>query len=285
MVPVPHIIFVSSSLRFFAYDNHGESHTHKPMLLNNKTRWSSKYNMLNRFCRIHEHIVSLSEIPDLVDIDNFNTTQGFKRRIESYTTYMQAINHVTILIQKQCLSLASCRNALDMLDSSVLEGINDPRSEFYKCKFESSRTSRESNLVPDPDFEEGVVKIQKGHVDQLTDAEKAAVSYLLKTGVDAQQGDENQNAPPRVTFEERLHKESQRNNKGGQTTGYKNTDFIFGSAAEVERMWSLMKNILTKKRQGMMPQLAKALVFLKVNQRFWGMGEVVREMGMARSSM
>jgi hypothetical protein len=47
-----------------------------------------------------------------------------------------------------------------------------------------------------------------------------------------------------------------------------------------------MENILTKKRQGMMPQLAEALVFLKVNQqRFGGMGEVVRAMGMARSSM
>jgi hypothetical protein len=179
-------------------------------------RWSSKYNKLNRFCRIHEHIVSLSENPYSVDVDNFNTPLGFKRKIESYTTYIQAINHVTILMQKQCLSLASCRNALDTLDSAVQEGINDPRSEFYKCKFESSRTSGESNLVPDPDFEEGVVKIQNGHVDQLTDAEKAAVSCLLKTGVDnAQPGDENQNAPPRVTFEERLRKESQRNKKDG----------------------------------------------------------------------
>ena len=50
---------------------------------------------------------------------------------------------------------------------------------------------------------------------------------------------------------------------------YKNVDFICGSAAEVERLWSICKYILTNTRSQMTPNLFKALVCLKVNHEYW----------------
>ena len=50
---------------------------------------------------------------------------------------------------------------------------------------------------------------------------------------------------------------------------YKNVDFICGSAAEVERIWSICKYILTNIRSRMTPSLFEALVFLKVNNDYW----------------
>lgn len=50
---------------------------------------------------------------------------------------------------------------------------------------------------------------------------------------------------------------------------YINCDFILGSAAEVERLWSSADEILTKKRLGMHPETFENLLFLKYNMRLW----------------
>ena len=50
---------------------------------------------------------------------------------------------------------------------------------------------------------------------------------------------------------------------------YMNVDFICGSAAEVERLWSIAKHILSSTRSRMTPHLLQALIFLKVNHEYW----------------
>ena len=50
---------------------------------------------------------------------------------------------------------------------------------------------------------------------------------------------------------------------------YMNVDFIFGSAAEVERLWLIAKYILSNTRSRMTPHLFQALIFLKVNHEYW----------------
>jgi len=62
----------------------------------------------------------------------------------------------------------------------------------------------------------------------------------------------------------------------GNTSQYINCDFILGSVAEVERLWSTAKHILTEERRGMMhPIIFEALLFLKENHRLWGLEEIV----------
>ncbi len=60
-------------------------------------------------------------------------------------------------------------------------------------------------------------------------------------------------------------------------------DFILGSVAEVERLWSLAKYVLTDHRRQMTPQLSEALVFLKMNHRFWDARLFIEAIGGARS--
>lgn len=51
---------------------------------------------------------------------------------------------------------------------------------------------------------------------------------------------------------------------------YCNCNFIFGSAAEVERLWNHAKYILTNERKGMMePITFEALLFLENNHHYW----------------
>lgn len=46
-------------------------------------------------------------------------------------------------------------------------------------------------------------------------------------------------------------------------------NFILGSVAEVERLWSSAKHLLGEKRHAMTPLLLEALLFLRFNECFW----------------
>ena len=72
-----------------------------------------------------------------------------------------------------------------------------------------------------------------------------------------------------------LHKlkEKRRKIKAGELSSkkseYLNVNFICGSAAEVERLWTICKYILTVNRTGLSPILLEAILFLRINRSFW----------------
>ena len=55
---------------------------------------------------------------------------------------------------------------------------------------------------------------------------------------------------------------------------YVNCDYILGSAAEVERLWSLASYVLQDHRSSMTPMNLEALLFLKVIIEFWDVNTV-----------
>ncbi len=62
-----------------------------------------------------------------------------------------------------------------------------------------------------------------------------------------------------------------------------NCDFILGSVAEVERLWSLAKYILADTRKCTSPLAFEAVLFLKVNANYWNEHTVQLSMSRARS--
>ena len=62
-----------------------------------------------------------------------------------------------------------------------------------------------------------------------------------------------------------------------------NCDFVLGSTAEIERLWSVAKNIMSGKRTSMNPLLLESLLFLKQNKDYWDLLLVSAAMNSARS--
>ena len=65
---------------------------------------------------------------------------------------------------------------------------------------------------------------------------------------------------------------------------YINLDFILGSVAEVERLWSTAYYILVKNRQKMSPVVFEAIVFLKINEDLWEECDVNEAISRQRSA-
>ncbi len=50
---------------------------------------------------------------------------------------------------------------------------------------------------------------------------------------------------------------------------------VLGSAAEVERVWSMAGHVLTQHRASMSPLLFEIIMYLKYNARLWGFEDVI----------
>lgn len=129
---------------------------------------------------------------------------------------------------------------------------------------EETYISPNSAFVKYPDFESGVVKLQRNCEHLLTRPEHDAL-WMLKLNVD-EDYDIQQYADEKERFiEERLKRRrrfSQQRNK------YMDAKFILGSVAEVERLWSVSKYVFTENRPSMSQQVFEALVFLKMNEAY-----------------
>jgi hypothetical protein len=63
--------------------------------------------------------------------------------------------------------------------------------------------------------------------------------------------------------------------KGGHNVSYR-FDHVIGSAAVVERLWSVARYILTTNRSSLSPVLFEALLFLRSNRTLWDVRTVQR---------
>ena len=64
---------------------------------------------------------------------------------------------------------------------------------------------------------------------------------------------------------------------------YINLDVILGSAAEVERLWSVSSYILLKHCLRMSPVMFEALAYLKANKDLWNEADVIEAMSRRHS--
>jgi hypothetical protein len=69
------------------------------------------------------------------------------------------------------------------------------------------------------------------------------------------------------------------------TVLHSSRNFILGTAAEFECIWSICDNVLKDQRKGITSQLFEALAFLRCNKRFWKQMLVSQAMAMASAEM
>ena len=170
--------------------------------------------------------------------------------------------------------MKSCRADLDALMNECNVGHNDNRSCWYNRKLPGTYIERRSSKLPAPDFVEGIIKIQEGKIMELTQDEKDACLRVqnqpqIQDATEENEQGESETPSFASRFRDRMKKRKAGELERSQHSPYQNVDYICGSAAEVERLWSLCRYILTNQRSRMTPNLFEVLVFLKVNHDYW----------------
>jgi hypothetical protein len=179
--------------------------------------------------------------------------------------------------------------------------VNEQRNPFHKCPLEICKALPSyKKLCPDPDLITGVITIQSSDWNSLTNDEANSCKHLLVQNVEkclegplttAAARDSIDGDSPASPIGMSSHIKKTKENKKPScsalvksTSPYVNCDFIYGSAAKVEWLWSLAKMILSSQRASLTPLMFESLLFLRVNERFWDLNTIIEALAMAKAS-
>jgi len=241
-------------------------HTKLRPTIANDTRWVGKAQMMKKYELIRPFLVVAQEDDDAAfPMDN---TKPFRKAAQNATKVLSDIKCITDSLQKKGLAMNDCRILLNQLiveaHSKRNGGIDD--SHWKGNKLGTTYISADSEKIPTKSkhFVSGVIKIQNNSLGNLTADERKA---CLKLKVYQDEGD-NDGA---LSFQKRVGLTNAKKRKTCETSssGYHNANFILGSAAEVERCWSVAKYVRSPERAQMAGEVFEAIMLLRYNRRFW----------------
>lgn len=244
--------------------------------------------MLNRWLELYDDIRAVNQEIRAQEGANAKTiilTGGahFRSNVVKFAAYFSKFHSTHVAMEYRGLKLSDCREQLDSW-VIMLQADLPLDHDLFRCELEMKYISDNADIIVNLDFERGIVKIQCRETGSLTDAEKVAVSGLLRNApaaaaaaaagpAAAGPGLMDDPDPAMLSSPRSLAKEMDRKRRREQAMAghdvYINCDYIMGSVAEVERLWSLVRHILTYDRMSTKPMNVEALLFLKVNKRFW----------------
>ena len=178
---------------------------------------------------------------------------------------LQDIDQVTLLLQKRMITLSKAQRLLTNLLLDINTASLNVNARLHNCLLGSKWIGAKSQKLKSPHFHGGVIKIQQGETYNMTPEERTACeSLLLLTNNEyARIYDED---PIELSFVDRQQKRDMMEHNSVNNE-YRNADFILGSNAESERIWSHAKLILTSGRSRLTPYLFESILFLKFNSR------------------
>ena len=253
--------------------------TLKPIMYN-KTRWSGKHDVLKRFIEIREDLIKTAD--DENTSLEVNSSIGFLNKVKKHQKTLARIQIATKELQTQFHSLSSCRADLDLLLEDVSMYRNQIGHNLFQCKLGKKYIGSHSGKLHNIDFENGVVKLQNDEAKDMSPSETEECSVLRLVDCDTDKGNLG-DSDDVMTYQERrdLHKKKRRldNHK------YGNLDFILGSAAVVERLWSIADKLIDGDRNNTSPLLMEALLFLRENRSYWDLPLVCEAFNAMRSQI
>ena len=231
--------------------------------------------MMTKYGKLNDFIASAS-LDNESDIYVPPNSDAFTRAVKNTTLMLADINAVALNMQGHMLCLDQCRKCQDILIKLLDEHRDDPNSHWHNNKFGKVYIDPESNKRPDKVFVSAVKKMQRREGSTLT-AEKTDVikqwlpkrttTMPLGSGAAPTAADLLAHLP--ATSVGKSSGEKRKSNEisaGGFDDCF---DHVIGSAAEVERLWSIARYILTTTRAKLAPILFEALLFLRANRDLW----------------
>ena len=146
----------------------------------NATGWTGKSSTFTRYVRMKDDLsVASTDEHATIPIDR---SSQFNTEVAKSASMIGELEKVTNKMQLRGTKLSNCRRDITELQRGITKAVRKPFWKLHNCKLGDEYIRPHSHLTTDPDFESGIVKLQDGEANQLTDAEKTAVRMLEKCG-------------------------------------------------------------------------------------------------------
>jgi hypothetical protein len=257
----------AARLRELTQDAHGREYAAKK---DNATRWTSVMVMVDRYLKIRDQL-------KVVDaLDEYQLSKAEHKIIQevgkpNFTILFQ----LTKGLQFATMDLLFVREQFDLI---LLD-------ESFGCM--EKYLAPDADIVSNPAFESGVVKIMRG--ETLTVAEAHACRFLKKkesiivddTHVEGTEGSRELSTLEKLQQHRKRHKSKHDSCSSLGTSNKAYIDvfkLISPTSNSCERLFSEAKYILVPHRRGMSPVTFESIIYLKKNKKYWDVNTVAKAM-------
>ena len=226
--------------------------------------------MMKKWTKIKDHVEEANSHED-ADIAMPPASNRFAKAAKNVKLCFDDIHATTTSLQERMLTLSKCRDLQEELIAEATDNRNDESSCWYKNSFGDIYIPFTSEKRPNKDFVNAVCKVQARKKHELTRNEMKSVEKWFK------RKDSEKDGIPDCKMSLAERKKAERTSKRkadgiSRSKAYEDDsclDHVIGSAAEVERLWSVARYLLTTQRATMTPIVFEAVLFLKFNHSLW----------------
>jgi len=215
----------------------------------NLTRWSSCFNMLERFFEIQEYL-DITD-PDLALLMP-NCVQILQ--IKTVMNELNLLNQLTVYLQSPSLTLLDARNCFDRVITT------HPAMKQY--------LGSDAKIVHSPVFENSVVKVLNDKENDLTVEERLSLKKLEK----------NESTIPAILSFDRNPYICGASTTINNPSKYIDLTFIPPTSNIVERLFSLAGRIYCDNRKSLDNSTLEEIIFLNQNKDLWNESVVDKAM-------
>jgi len=237
----------------------------------NDTRWSSTFQMIDRYLRIQNE---LSSVVDLLSLLPNHLEVDFLKRAH---TSMKQFDSVTLMLQRDGMTFVESRQIFDLFLKDF------PDFDHY--------IGDTAAIIEDQVFEKAVMQIARAL--PLSEELQNAAQVLIRPEDPVDEnaipvGDNDDEVVATESYSQELQrklKRQKRETSNEKANMYMNLDMLPGTSVNCERLFSAAKFILSDTRKRTTPSLFEALLLLKVNRGFWNVYSVGQAMGRTTSDV
>mmetsp|Transcript_46278 Transcript_46278/g.90351 ORF Transcript_46278/g.90351 Transcript_46278/m.90351 type:complete len:186 (+) Transcript_46278:894-1451(+) len=115
---------------------------------------------------------------------NIDESAHTNNKAKEYNDMLEELDAVNRHLQTRLIPLNECQWALNTLSEEVELNKRSLGHKLYGTKFQSKYISQDADILPNPSFESGVIKLQEGKASELDDEERIVVSCFKKVNID-----------------------------------------------------------------------------------------------------
>lgn len=222
-----------------------------PASLNNTARWSKALVMLQQYQKVIEYLAGNAALVDLLPI------VPDRAKVTSLLSDLEKFLSVSKKLQS-----VSMRDARFLFDKLL-----DEFKEEGSCV---KHLSVGADVITDPDFENGIVKVQNGRENELSIVEKKLMTRFLR----APQVQANPPASKTLGFADAVLEEK----RAKVEPTYENLGWIPPHADEVKRYLSQVAQM------PLQPETLELVLYLRFNRKFWDEATVTKVLQLKEES-
>lgn len=221
-------------------------------VIDQETRWSSTFNMIERYLEFVDLKIDFKEI----DASIVELKKGELKQLEKVYQSMKDIDSVTKKLQ---------HHQTNLLKGHVLFLALKANFKFLKNALTDEAGYRHKASIK---FESGVIKVQDGKEYDLDEEEREALEPFLLEVVEVENRPSKKRKDPSTFADDAL------NAHETKRTEYRDLSYIPNGSVIAERLFSRAKFVVTDDRANLDPDSVEGILFLRYNKDFWGVKEI-----------